>query len=100
MLYLRRYPVDFLKIDRSFVNGLGNDRQDTAIVASVIDLAHALNIAVIAEGVETQMQADMLTAMDCDLGQGYLWARPVPAHELPARSRRDRSRAAVSHPHY
>ncbi|HEY7625718.1 MAG TPA: EAL domain-containing protein [Ilumatobacteraceae bacterium] len=85
LLYLRRYHVDLLKIDRSFVGGLGVDAQDTAIVASVIDLAHALGITVIAEGVETQSQADRLTTMRCDLGQGFLWARPISADELPLR---------------
>ena len=86
LLYLRRYPVDFLKIDRSFVSGLGQDRQDTAIIASVIDLAHAFNISVVAEGVETSAQAELLTEMGCDLGQGYFWSRPIPADEIVKRT--------------
>ena len=84
LLYLRRYAVDFLKIDRSFVAGLGQNPQDDAIVASVIDLAHAFDIGVVAEGVETMAQAELLREQGCDFGQGFLWARPVPASELPA----------------
>ena len=84
LLYLRRYAVDFLKIDRSFVAGLGQNPQDDAIVASVIDLAHAFDIRVVAEGVETIAQAELLRDQGCDFGQGFLWARPVPASELPA----------------
>jgi EAL domain-containing protein (putative c-di-GMP-specific phosphodiesterase class I) len=84
LLYLRAYAVDFLKIDRSFVAGVGQNHQDDAIVASVIDLAHAFDIGVVAEGIETMAQAEILRDKDCDFGQGYLWARPVPARELPA----------------
>jgi diguanylate cyclase (GGDEF)-like protein/PAS domain S-box-containing protein len=83
LLYLRRFAVDYLKIDRSFVAGLGENQQDDAIVASVIDLAHAFELGVVAEGVETRAQADWLRRMGCDLGQGFLWARPVPTGELP-----------------
>jgi diguanylate cyclase (GGDEF)-like protein/PAS domain S-box-containing protein len=82
LLYLRRFAVDYLKIDRSFVAGIGENQQDDAIVASVIDLAHAFELGVVAEGVETRAQADWLQRMGCDLGQGFLWARPVPAAEL------------------
>jgi EAL domain-containing protein (putative c-di-GMP-specific phosphodiesterase class I) len=63
--------------------GIGENQQDDAIVASVIDLAHAFDLGVVAEGVETVAQADWLERMGCDLGQGFLWARPVPAAELP-----------------
>jgi diguanylate cyclase (GGDEF)-like protein/PAS domain S-box-containing protein len=83
LLYLRRFAVDYLKIDRSFVAGIGENQQDDAIVASVIELAHAFDLGVVAEGVETRAQADWLQRMGCDLGQGFLWARPVPAAELP-----------------
>jgi diguanylate cyclase (GGDEF)-like protein/PAS domain S-box-containing protein len=83
LLYLRRFAVDYLKIDRSFVAGIDQNHQDEAIVASVIDLAHAFGIAVVAEGVETAAQADWLRNHDCDIGQGFLWGRPVPADELP-----------------
>jgi EAL domain-containing protein (putative c-di-GMP-specific phosphodiesterase class I) len=91
LLYLKRYPVDFVKIDRVFVSGLGVSAQDDAIVRAVIDLAHAVGVSVVAEGVETEAQASALRAMGCDLGQGFLWSRPVeaaalaPAHERTSR---------------
>ena len=84
LLYLRQYAVDFLKIDRSFVAGLGHNPQDDAIIASVIGLAHSFGLTVVAEGVETTLQADRLREMGCDYGQGFLWSRPVPADQLPA----------------
>ncbi|MCU1395300.1 MAG: hypothetical protein JWM34_3728 [Ilumatobacteraceae bacterium] len=86
--YLRRYKVDYLKIDRSFVSGLCTDVQSTAIVSSVIQLAHALELSVVAEGVEEIGQADMLRAMGCDHGQGYLWSRPVWPADVPALCKR------------
>jgi EAL domain-containing protein (putative c-di-GMP-specific phosphodiesterase class I) len=75
--YLKRFPVDTLKIDRSFVDGLGRDPQDTAIVQSVIALAKTLLLRVTAEGIETPSQRAHLREMGCDLGQGFLFARPV-----------------------
>jgi EAL domain-containing protein (putative c-di-GMP-specific phosphodiesterase class I) len=80
--YLKRFPVDTLKIDRSFVDGLGRDPQDTAIVQSIIALAQTLLLRVTAEGIETTSQRAHLRAMGCDLGQGYLFARPVGPAEL------------------
>ncbi|MEW6471125.1 MAG: EAL domain-containing protein [Actinomycetota bacterium] len=79
LTYLKRFPVDVLKIDRSFVEGLGRDRQDRAIVASVVDLAHAFGLTTVAEGVETPEQLDELRALGCEWGQGYLWSPPLPA---------------------
>ena len=84
LLYLKRMPVDTLKVDRSFVDGLGDDPEDSAIVASVVGLAHAVGIGAVAEGVETQEQRGHLLALGCDRGQGYLWSRPVPAAEVAA----------------
>ncbi len=81
LVYLKRFPVDLLKIDRSFVAGLGRDREDAAIVRSVIDLAHALGIATVAEGIETQRHLAMLQDLGCAYGQGYLWSPPVPADQ-------------------
>jgi EAL domain-containing protein (putative c-di-GMP-specific phosphodiesterase class I) len=75
---LKRLPVDTLKIDRSFVNGLGNDAQDTAIVDSVVALARTLQLSVTGEGVETPAQARHLRQLGCDRGQGFLFARPLP----------------------
>jgi diguanylate cyclase (GGDEF)-like protein/PAS domain S-box-containing protein len=82
LVYLKRFPVDVLKIDRSFVNGLGQDPEDSAIVASVIGLAHAVGVVTVAEGVETTEQFTALKQLGCEFGQGYLWSRPVPADVL------------------
>jgi diguanylate cyclase (GGDEF)-like protein/PAS domain S-box-containing protein len=79
LTYLKKFPIDELKIDRSFINGLGSDSGDSAIVGSCIDLAHAVGIRAVAEGVETLGQVQTLTAMGCDLAQGYHFARPLPA---------------------
>lgn len=84
LLYLRRYPVDYLKIDRTFVAGLGAESQDEAIASAIIGLAHSFGLKVVAEGVETDQQLELLRDMGCDLGQGYLWSRPVPPDQLPA----------------
>jgi len=80
---LRRLPVEVLKVDRSFVDGLGTEPEDSAVVAAVLSLAHALGLHVIAEGVETPLQAHQLTALGCPVGQGYFWAPPVPADQIP-----------------
>jgi EAL domain-containing protein (putative c-di-GMP-specific phosphodiesterase class I) len=77
--YLKRFPVDTLKIDRTFVNGLGTDPEDTAIAQAVITLASALNLHVTAEGVETSDQVAHLLEMGCASAQGYHFARPLPA---------------------
>jgi EAL domain-containing protein (putative c-di-GMP-specific phosphodiesterase class I) len=82
LTYLKRFPVSVLKIDQAFVRGLGEDASDTAIVKSVIDLAHALGLVVVAEGVETSDQVMHLRQLGCDLAQGYFFARPVPAADL------------------
>jgi diguanylate cyclase (GGDEF)-like protein/PAS domain S-box-containing protein len=82
--YLKRFPVDALKIDRSFVQGMGQDSQDAAIVQSVVALARTLNLSVIGEGVESQAQATQLRELGCDQGQGFLFARPQPAHAISA----------------
>ena len=76
--YLQRFQLDFLKIDRSFVEGLGRDPGQTAIVNAVVRLAEALDLGVIAEGVETPEQLEALRTLGCDLVQGYLYAVPAP----------------------
>ncbi len=78
LTYLKRFPVDVLKIDRSFVDGLGRSREDRAIVSSIVDLAHAFGLTTIAEGIETAEQLAELRALGCEQGQGYLWSRPLP----------------------
>jgi diguanylate cyclase (GGDEF)-like protein/PAS domain S-box-containing protein len=75
--YLKRFPVDTLKIDRTFVDGLGRDPHDTAIVEAVIALAKALNLTVTGEGIETAEQRNRLRMLGCDRGQGYFLARPL-----------------------
>ena len=88
--YLQRFPVDLLKIDRSFVAGLGVNRGDTAIVTAVLSLAHALDMAVIAEGVETADQLAELRRLGCDMAQGFYLARPQPEHAVAALLAEDR----------
>jgi EAL domain-containing protein (putative c-di-GMP-specific phosphodiesterase class I) len=80
--YLKRLPVDVLKVDRSFVAGLGLNRDDGAIVRSVVDLAHAFGITAVAEGIETREQLEALRTLRCQLGQGHLWAPARPASEI------------------
>ena len=80
--YLKRLPADTLKVDKSFVAGLGEDVQDTAIVQMVIGLAHTFGMEAVAEGVETKKQAEQLKEMGCDMAQGYYFARPLPPEAL------------------
>lgn len=77
--YLRRFPVDTLKIDRSFVNDIGHNEADTVLINGIIALAKSLNLRVVAEGVETQEQQDYLKAQQCDRLQGYFLYKPMPA---------------------
>ncbi len=89
--YLKRFPVDTLKVDKSFVDGLGKDPESTAIVSAVISLAKSLGMRVTAEGIEHREQMDHLLQLDCDQGQGYHFSRPLPreaAEELLARDPR------------
>jgi EAL domain-containing protein (putative c-di-GMP-specific phosphodiesterase class I) len=79
LTYLKRFPVEAIKIDRSFVSGLGHNEDDSAIVDAVVRLGSALNLTVVAEGVETKDQARALQALGCGRGQGYLFGRPVAA---------------------
>ncbi len=80
--YLKQFPIDVLKIDRSFVMGLGLNRVDSALVRTVINLAGVLNMAVTAEGVESPEQVAELAGIGCDKAQGYYYAQPVPSTEL------------------
>jgi EAL domain-containing protein (putative c-di-GMP-specific phosphodiesterase class I) len=82
--YLRQLPVDFLKIDQSFVRKMTTNANDAAIVKTIIDLAHNLNYKVIAEGVETQEQLNFLTTLGCYNIQGYYFSQPLPVAEATA----------------
>jgi EAL domain-containing protein (putative c-di-GMP-specific phosphodiesterase class I) len=82
LAYLSRLPLDALKIDRSFVHGMTEHADRTSIITAVISLAQALRIKVIAEGVETEPQAQLLRLLRCDQAQGYLFSPPVPAEKV------------------
>ena len=79
---LKQFPLDVLKIDRSFISGVDRHSDDRAIVKAMIDMAHAVGLTVVAEGVETRAQETSLRALGCDRAQGYLYARPQPAQAV------------------
>ena len=80
--YLKKFDIDYLKIDRSFVSHLTEDSHDFVLCEAMIVMAHKLGIKVVAEGIETESQSQLLSNMGCDYGQGYLFSRPVPANEF------------------
>jgi EAL domain-containing protein (putative c-di-GMP-specific phosphodiesterase class I) len=82
--YLRELPIDVLKIDKSFVDGIGLSDQRLALVEAIIRIARTLDLEVIAEGIETEAQRDLLVSMGCQFGQGYLLAMPVEADHAEA----------------
>ena len=82
MSYLRRLPIDKLKIDRVFINEIVSRPEDASIVRAIVSLAHSLRLKVVAEGVETPAQLDFLKAVGCDEYQGYHFSRAVPAREF------------------
>jgi diguanylate cyclase (GGDEF)-like protein/PAS domain S-box-containing protein len=79
---LRSFPVDMIKVDRSFVQGVDEETKDAAITANLVTLAHALGVVAIAEGIESDSQLASLRGLGCDLAQGYLFARPMPADDV------------------
>ncbi|MDP9344687.1 MAG: amino acid permease [Actinomycetota bacterium] len=95
LAYANRFPIDVLKIDRSFVSDLAKEDAST-IVGAIINMARGLGVDVIAEGIETEQQADRLRSLGCERGQGYLFARPMPAGDIDALL--DRSLPAVAAP--
>jgi EAL domain-containing protein (putative c-di-GMP-specific phosphodiesterase class I) len=82
--YLKRFPMDVLKIDKGFVRGLGHNPEDTAIVKAIVTMAKNLDLSVTAEGIETAEQLTQLRELGCDRGQGYYFARPLAADPLAA----------------
>ncbi|MES2315922.1 MAG: EAL domain-containing protein [Pseudomonadota bacterium] len=89
--YLRKFDLDFLKIDKSFVYNLENDAANVALCEAIIVMAHKLGLKVVAEGVETQQQFDMLRHAGCDYGQGFLFGAPVPPEDFEVLLKRDRA---------
>jgi EAL domain-containing protein (putative c-di-GMP-specific phosphodiesterase class I) len=83
LAYLQRFPIDVLKIDKSFVSNLGHDAQGTSLARTIVALTDALSLRTIAEGVEHTEQATVLQAMGCDCAQGYLFSRPVDGADMP-----------------
>ena len=98
LAYLKRFAVDKLKIDQSFVRDLGRDPEDSAIVRAIIQMAHSMKLKTIAEGVETQELIDLLRLFHCDEIQGYGLARPMPAEELETFVRQFQVRTEVGNP--
>ncbi|MCP4429650.1 MAG: EAL domain-containing protein [Gammaproteobacteria bacterium] len=82
LAYLKQFPVDILKIDRSFIRDLTIDAQSKALVSSIIDLAQNFQLKVVAEGIETEAQQEALKQIDCDLGQGFLYAAPMALNDI------------------
>ncbi|MBF0567801.1 MAG: EAL domain-containing protein [Nitrospirae bacterium] len=82
--YLKRFPIDCLKIDRSFVSDITTDTDDAAIATAIIAMSHSLKLKVIAEGVETDGQLEFLRALDCDEAQGYLFSKPLSSEDIKA----------------
>ena len=84
---MKRFPLDLIKIDKSFVDSIGGGDDDNIIAATVITLGHSLKLKVIAEGVETELQRAVLQRLGCDLMQGYLFSRPLTADAATALQR-------------
>lgn len=87
--HLKKIPLDRLKIDRGFIAGLGENDEDTAIVAAILSMANSLGVGVTAKGIETEEQLRWLREHRCEFGQGYLLARPMPAEKLLAARRKN-----------
>jgi EAL domain-containing protein (putative c-di-GMP-specific phosphodiesterase class I) len=96
--YLKYLPLDKLKLDQSFVSALARDKTNEAISKTIISLAHSLDLQVIAEGVETPEQLELLRRMQCDEVQGFLFSRPVPAAEMTRLLMNDRAANWDGHP--
>jgi len=82
LAYLKKFDIDYIKIDKSFVQNLNPDSDDLTLYEAMIVMAHKLNLSVIAEGIETWVQFELLQQIGCDFGQGCLFSKPVPANEF------------------
>ena len=82
LAYLKKFDIDYLKIDKSFIAGIDRDKDDLALSRAIVAMAHSLSIEVVAEGVETEAQRAVLPVIRCDYAQGYLYAKPLPPEEL------------------
>jgi EAL domain-containing protein (putative c-di-GMP-specific phosphodiesterase class I) len=91
LAYLKKFDIDYLKIDQTFVSNLENDTDDLALCEAIIVMAHKLGLKVIAEGVETEHQRDILARAGCDYAQGFLYSKPVPSDEFEAMLTRTRA---------
>jgi EAL domain-containing protein (putative c-di-GMP-specific phosphodiesterase class I) len=80
--YIRRLPIDVLKVDKSFVDGISDGGEESALTAAIIDLAGILHLRPVAEGIERAEQLEQLRALDCELGQGYYFTAPLPVDEV------------------
>jgi EAL domain-containing protein (putative c-di-GMP-specific phosphodiesterase class I) len=82
--YLKRFPLNSLKIDRSFIRDIPENGDDVTITSAIIAMAHQLNLGVVAEGVETQQQLEFLHQQGCEMCQGYFFSKPLPAEQFEA----------------
>jgi len=98
LAYLKLLPIQTLKLDRAFVNDIETDENDATISAATLALAHALGLQVVAEGVENDVQREFLASHGCDVLQGYLFSRPLPAAEATGFLRRHRQPAPPADP--
>ncbi|WP_163103359.1 EAL domain-containing protein [Peribacillus alkalitolerans] len=80
--YLKQFPLDKLKIDQSFIREVLTDQKSEAIITTIVLLAHSLGLEVVAEGVETEEQANFLRLLKCEKAQGYLFSRPLPSQQI------------------
>ena len=93
--YLKKLPINRLKIDRSFVRDLAEDNDDAAIVKAIISLGKSLQLAIIAEGVETVFQENFLRELGCEMGQGYLYSPPIPTGQIESLVNRHNKRKSA-----
>ncbi len=84
MSYLQKFPTDQLKIDLSFVRLMEKGPENIEIIRAIVNMAHSLRLRVVAEGIETERQRDLLYSLQCDYGQGYLYSKPLPRSEAEA----------------